>query len=244
MGLFDKSRKKPQIDPETLKRNFISARQQNLNYVQRDRVEPGVLSKLFVESKHVTLKKIGDFALPGERLMICDPCYLGSNMVNAMERTVKPGTYPVYAAILDTEMTGRCVSAVKLKVSEELTVRHEIAMPVGMKPWQATDLGVFPGISIETGVACLVDKVTELPFASYLNRYYDTHPGKDLINDALLPLVEETGYAMWQIPGTDYTVPVFSAGLGQGLYNAYWGFDKENRLTELVFPMVYPELFE
>lgn len=244
MGLFDKFRKKTQVDPETLRRNFISARQQNLNYVQRDRIASAELNRLFTDSKHVTICKAGDMDVPGERIMICDPCYLGSNMANAMERTVKPGKYPVYAAVLETDMTGRCVSAVKLKVSGEPAVRHEIAMPIGMKPWQSTDLGVFPGISIETGVACLVDQVTELPFAAYMNRYYDTHPGKDLINDTLLPLVEQTGYAMWQIPGTEYSVPVFSAGLGQGLYNAYWGFDQENHLAELVFPMVYPQLFE
>ena len=96
---------------------------------------------------------------------------------------------------------------------------------------------------METGVICLVDEVTELPFAAFLNRYYDKNPGKDPITDCLQPLVEETGYAMWQIPGTDDTVPVVSSGLGAGVYNSYWGFDPENRLVELVLPLVYPELF-
>lgn len=248
MGLFDLFRKKSAantaIDEEALKRNFISARRQNQSYTQRERLDPGVLSGLFTETKKTRMEKIGDMDAPGSRLMVCDPCYLGSNMVKPMERATKPGKYPVYAAIMNTQMTGRCVSAVKVKVSNELTVRHEIAMPLGYKVWNVDDPGVYFGISVETGVACVTDDVTELPFAAYMNRFYDTHPGKDLITDTLLPLVEEKGYAMWQIPGTEYTIPVFASGLGQGMYNAFWGFDKDNKLTELVFPMVYPELFE
>lgn len=241
MGLFDKFRKKTAVDPETIRMNFISARQQNQNRCQKIRVEPEALSGLFVESKKVKPVKVGDMDHPGERPLLCDPCYLGSNLANPMERTVQPGKYPVFAAVLETEMTGRVVGAVKIKFSESATVRYEIAMPLGMKAWQADDPMVYPGVSIETGVLCLVDEVTELPFAAHMNRAYDK--GQDLIHDELLPLVEQTGYAMWKIPGTEYQVPVLSAGLGQGIYNAYWGFDKDNRLTELVLPLVYPDLF-
>lgn len=247
MGLFDRFKKKNDttaVDEEALRLNFISARRQNQSFTQRERLEPGVLSGLFVETKKTKLEKVGDMDVPGDRFVVCDPCYLGSNMVKPMERATKPGKYPVYAAIMNTRMTGRCVSAVKVKVSEELTVRHELAMPLGYKLWNVDEPGVYYGISVETGVACLVDNVTELPFASYMNRFYDENPGKDLITSTLLPMVEEKGYAMWQIPGTEYTVPVFASGLGQGIFNAYWGFDKDNKLTELVFPMVYPELFE
>lgn len=244
MSIFDRFRKKAGLDEEALRQNFISARQQNLNRCQKLRVEPGVLSGLFAETKKTKLVKVGDMDVAGERPLLCDPCYLGSNMANPTERTVKPGKYPVFAAVLNTKMTGRVICGVKIKFSDALTVRHEIAMPLGMKAWQADDPMVYPGVSIETGVVCCVDEVTELPFAAYLNRYYDTHPGQDLIHDELLPLVEASGYAMWTIPGTEYQVPVFSVGLGAGIYNSYWGFDQENRLTELVLPLAYPDLFE
>lgn len=244
MGLFDRFRKPAKVDPEVMKRNFVSARQKNLNLVQRDRLEDGVIARLLTGSKHTTLIKMGDMDLPGTRVVLGDPCYLGSNMAHPMERTVKPGKYPVFVSMLDTPMTGRVVSAVKLKLSDNPAVRHEVAMPVGLKAWQVADPGVFPGISVETGVACLADDVTELPIAAFQNRFYDKHPGQDPINHCLLPMVEETGFAMWQVPNTDYTVPVFASGLGPGMYNAYWGFDQNNQITELVFPLVYPELFE
>ena len=242
MGLFDRFRKQPKVDPEVMKRNFISARRQNLSYVQRTRLEPGTIANLLTGSKHTTLYQIGEMDVPGTRLLVCDPCYVGSNLANPMERTVRPGKYPVFVSVLDTPMTGRVVSAVKLKLSDNPAVRHEVAMPVGLKAWQVADPGVFPGISVETGVACLADDVTELPIAAFQNRFYDKHPGQDPIN--LLPMVEETGFAMWQVPNTDYTVPVFASGLGPGMYNAYWGFDQNNQIAELVFPLVYPELFE
>lgn len=244
MGLFDKLKRRSAANEEAMRLNYISARQQNLNRCQKLRVEPGVLSGLFAETKKTKLVKVGDMDLAGQRPLLSDPCYLGSNISNPTERTVPPGSYPVFAAVLDTKMTGRVISGVKIKFSDALTVRHEIAMPLGMKAWQADDPMVYPGVNIETGVVCCVDEVTELPFAAYMNRYYDKHPGQDLIHDELLPLVEEKGYAMWTIPGTEYSVPVLSAGLGAGIYNSYWGFDTENRLTELVLPLVYPELFD
>lgn len=242
MGLFDKFRKKAAVDPEAMRMNFISARQQNLNRCQKLRVETAVLSGLFIESKKVKPVKVGDMDFPGQRPLLSDPCYLGSNMANPTERAVQPGKYPVFAAVLDTKMTGQVISAVTVKFSDTPTVRYEIAMPLGMKAWQADDPMVFPGVNIETGVLCLVDEVTELPFAAYMNRAYDK--GQDLIHDELLPLTEQTGYAMWKIPDTEYQVPVLNAGLGAGVYNAYWGFDQDNRLTELVLPLVYPDLFE
>lgn len=242
MGLFDKFRKKSEANAEAVRLNFISARQQNLNRCQKLRVEPGVLNDLFADSKKTQLVKVGNMDFPGLRPLLCDPCYLGSNMANPTERAVQPGKYPVFATVLETKMTGRVVSAVKVKFSSALTVRHEIAMPLGMKAWQADDPMVYPGVSIETGVLCLVDEVTELPFAAHINRAYNK--GQDLIHDELLPMVETALYAMWTIPGTAYSVPVIRAGLGQGIYNSYWGFDKENQLTELVLPLVYPELFE
>jgi len=244
MGLFDKLKKRSAASEEALRLNYVSARQQNLNLCQKLRVDPGVLNGLFTETKKTKLVKVGDMDMPGQRPLLSDPCYLGSNMSNPTERAVTPGKYPVFAAVMHTKMTGQAVSAVKLKFSDALTVRHEIAMPLGMKAWQADDPMVFPGVNVETGVVCCVDEVTELPFAAYMNRYYDRNPGRDLIHDELIPLTEATGYAMWQIPDTDYHVPILSAGLGSGLYNSYWGFDKDNRLTELVLPLVYPELFE
>ena len=66
MGFFDKFRKNTAVDPEALRVNYISARQQNLSYVQRTRVQPGELNKLFTQTKKTTLEKVGDMDVPGE----------------------------------------------------------------------------------------------------------------------------------------------------------------------------------
>lgn len=246
MGLFDIFKKKKTetvIDPEVMRENFVSARRQNLNFCQRSYVETEQIQELFSNAKKTELVKIGDMDVTSNRLLLCDPCYLGSNMVLPTERTVEPGKYPVYASVMKTAMTGRVIAGVKVKVSQAATVRYELAMPLGVKAWQVDDPMVYPYVSVETCVACIVDKETELPFAAAYNNYFNTH-GKDMILDVLEPMVQETGYAMFTIPGTEVNVPLFSTGLGQGMYNSYWGFDKDNKLTELVFPLVYPELFE
>ena len=66
MGFFDKFRKNTAVNEEALRVNYISARQQNLSYVQRTRVQPGELNKLFTQTKKTTLEKVGDMDVPGE----------------------------------------------------------------------------------------------------------------------------------------------------------------------------------
>ena len=246
MGLFDFFKKKksaPAVDPEVLKERFVSARRQNQNFCQRNYVETEQIFDLFSNNEKTQLVKVGDMDATSNRLMLSDPCYLGSNMVLPMERTTREGKCPVFASVLTTMMTGRVIAGVKIKVSDTATVRYELAMPLGIKAWTVDDPMVYPYVDISTGIGCAVDKETELAFAAAYNNYFNIH-GKDMILDLLEPMVRENGYAMFTIPGTEVTVPLFMTGLGQGAYNAYWGFDKENKLTELVFPFVYPELFE
>lgn len=245
MGLFDifKKKKAEVIDPEVLRENFVSARRQNQNFCQRNYVEAEQIFDLFSNTKKTQLVKVGDMDATSNRLLLSDPCYLGSNMVLPMERTTQIDKLPVFATILTTQMTGRVIAGIKVKLSDTATVRYELAMPLGIKAWTADDPMVYPYVDIATGIGCVVDKETELTFAAAYNNYFNIH-GKDMILDLLEPMVEEQGYAMFTIPGTEITVPLFKTGLGQGAYNAYWGFDKDNKLTELAFPFVYPELFE
>lgn len=244
MGLFDflKKKKTEVIDPEVLRENFVSARRQNQNFCQRNYVEAEQLFTVFV-GKNLEMVKVGDMDATANRLMLSDPCYLGSNMVLPMERTTQIAKLPVFASILTTKMTGRVIAGIKVKLSDASTLRYELAMPLGIKAWTADDPMVYPYVDVATGIACVVDKETELTFAAAYNNYFNTQ-GKDMVLDLLEPMLEESGYAMFTIPGSDVTVPLFRTGLGQGAYNAYWGFDKDNKLTELVFPFVYPELFE
>ena len=246
MGLFDFFKKKksaPEVDPAVLKELFVSARRQNQNFCQRNYVEAEQIFSVFSNSAKTELVKVGDMDATSNRLMLADPCYLGSNMVLPMERATQAGKYPVFASVLTTKMTGRVIAGVKVKLSDTGTVRYELAMPLGIRAWTVDDAMTFPYVDISTGIGCVVDKETELSFAAAYNNYFNIH-GKDMILDLLEPMVSENGYAMFTIPGTEVTVPLFMTGLGQGAYNAYWGFDKENKLTELAFPFVYPELFE
>lgn len=245
MGFFDIFKKKkaePAIDPEVLRENFVSARRQNQNFCQRNYVDAEQIFTIFV-GKNLELVKVGDMDATANRLMLSDPCYLGSNMVLPMERTTQIGKLPVFASVLTTQMTGRVIAGIKVKLSDTSTLRYELAMPLGIKAWTADDPMVYPYVDVATGIACVVDKETELTFAAAYNNYFNTK-GKDMVLDLLEPMLEESGYAMFTIPDSDVTVPMFRTGLGQGAYNAYWGFDKDNKLTELVFPFVYPELFE
>ena len=45
----------------------------------------------------------------------------------------------------------------------------------------------------------------------------------------------------WTIPGTDWQMPLFQSGYGDGYYPVYLGFDREARVCQLVIHFIDAE---
>ena len=48
---------------------------------------------------------------------------------------------------------------------------------------------------------------------------------------------------IWTLPKNNKRIAMFSSGMGDGIYSAYWGFDKNNEITELIVPFMNLEYF-
>jgi len=42
----------------------------------------------------------------------------------------------------------------------------------------------------------------------------------------------------WQIPGTDYHIPIFASGFGDGYYPVWFGYDKDGNICSLVVQFI------
>ena len=49
-------------------------------------------------------------------------------------------------------------------------------------------------------------------------------------------------FRSWVIPGTDYHLPLFQSGFGDGIYPVYWGYDQSGALCQLVVHFIDLEL--
>lgn len=50
-------------------------------------------------------------------------------------------------------------------------------------------------------------------------------------------------FLIWTLPKNNKRIAMFSSGMGDGIYSAYWGFDKNNEITELIVPFMNLEYF-
>ena len=66
-------------------------------------------------------------------------------------------------------------------------------------------------------------------FAALFDENYHRHPeyqraGGDWLN--------------WQVPGTEYHIPIFQSGFGDGTYPVYWGIDENGEICQLVIQFI------
>ena len=59
------------------------------------------------------------------------------------------------------------------------------------------------------------------------------------------PEIQREGgdFICWPLQESGARLVMFSSGLGDGVYSAYWGVDAEGLPVELVIPFMNPELF-
>ena len=47
----------------------------------------------------------------------------------------------------------------------------------------------------------------------------------------------------WNIPGTNYYIPIFQSGYGDGFYSLYYGYGKKDKLVSAVLHFIEIEKF-
>lgn len=55
---------------------------------------------------------------------------------------------------------------------------------------------------------------------------------------------EDGDFIEWTNPNSRNKMVMIASGFGDGFYQSFWGYDKENELCELIVPMVNPDIFE
>lgn len=230
--------------------------EQNLRFLNQESYPPEFFQYLFQPSEYLQVATLGLADFPSGLLVLADPlCYLGTKYETPLERRVAPGSYSVQAAVLRTRYAGLRYAAARLVLMEGPAARYEIAMPLGRQPADLGKPGVFSFFGVDAGLACFADAAISLEYAKFKKEWRQKNPDKNIYDDYFAALFAESyaerseiqreggDFICWRLPESGLRLIMFSSGLGDGVYSAYWGLDVDGQPLELVIPFMNPDFF-
>lgn len=230
--------------------------EQNLRFLNQESYPLEFFQDLFQPSEYLQTATLGVADFPTGRVVLADPlCYLGSKYETTLEQQIALGSYPVQAAVLRTRYAGLRYAAARLLLAERPAASYEIAMPLGYQPDDLGKPGVFSFFGVDAGLACFADAAISAEYAKFETKWRRQNPNKNIYDDyfaalfaksyAEQPAIQREGghFICWQLPESGARLVMFSSGLGDGVYSAYWGVDAEGLPVELVIPFMNPEFF-
>ena len=198
---------------------------------------------------------LGEISLPSGKIIVNDPLgqYLALDNNPYFIETPK-GKFPMQASIISYEDDGdeeNLISCVKIAFTNEKPVRYEEALK-GIESIEDLNEGEFFGFASESGLATIVDAEAKDAFVKLI----DEVEAKDenLYDDYFAPFFaenvknnpkyqsEDGDWINWNIPNTEYNVPIFQAGFGEGVYPSYFGYNQAGEVVAFYIQFIDAEL--
>lgn len=244
------------MSEQVVKHPMQIAFENNLRFLNQSEYPEEFWQGLFQSSERLQILTLGEADFSTGELVLADPLsYLGTKYQTVLERRAPAGSYSVQLAVMQTQYAGLRYAAARLLLNEKAAVRYEIAMPKGYALADLGKPGVFSFFGVDAGLACFADAAQAQEFQRFARRWYQDNQGKNIYDDyfaglfaqsyAQRPEMQRPGgdFLCWQLPESGSRLIMFTSGLGDGVYSAYWGLDADGGLTELVIPFMNPEFF-
>lgn len=202
-----------------------------------------------IMGKKMEVMEVGNVSLPSGKVVVRDPLVF----LNAKEQpyfTEAPkGNFPVKIAVVKSEDWGDRYAAVKVKFTDQKPVRYQEAL-IGNENLEGVKEDDFFGFFVDAGLGCIadadaladfdkfivslnVDNVYDDYFAELFARSYQEHPNNQR---------EGGDWISWTIPNTNYQIPMFASGFGDGSYPVYFGYDASGEICGLYIQFIDIEL--
>ncbi|WP_265132478.1 DUF4241 domain-containing protein [Chryseobacterium oranimense] len=193
--------------------------------------------------------EIGNVSLPSGKILVRDPLVF----LNAGEKPyfvqAPKGNFPVKIAVVKSEEWGDRYAAVKVEFTKEKPVLYREAL-IGIENLEGLNEGDYFGFMVDAGLGCITDAevlpyidkfLTDLNvgniyddyFAEQFAKSYKEHPENQ----------RELGdWINWTVPNTDYHIPMFASGFGDGGYPVYFAYDEKDEICGLYIQFIDIEL--
>ncbi|SDQ30217.1 Protein of unknown function [Chryseobacterium soldanellicola] len=193
--------------------------------------------------------EIGNVSLPSGKVVVRDPLVsLNANQSPYFIQAPK-GNFPVTIAVVKSEDWGDRYAVVKVEFTKQKPVIYREAL-VGIEELEGVTEDDFFGFGVDAGLGCItdahvlpyvdkfvaeaeVDNMYDDYFAELFAQSYKDHPNNQ--RDA-------GDWINWVIPNTDYQIPMFASGFGDGSYPVYFGYDENGEISGLYIQFIDIEL--
>jgi hypothetical protein len=211
-------------------------------------LETYFISKEILGQKMETMK-IGNVSLPSGKIVVRDPLvYLSSDEKPYFIQAPK-GNFPVTVAVVKSEDWGDRYAVVKVEFTKEKPVVYPEAL-IGIEDLEDVTEDDFFGFSVDAGLGCITDAEV-LPFVDQfvaeteVDNVYDDYFA-DIFAQSYRDFPDNQrdagDWINWTVPNTDYQIPMFASGFGDGSYPVYFAYDANNEICGLYIQFIDIEL--
>lgn len=194
-----------------------------------------------IGNMNVEILDIGTVNFPTGKIFACDPLIELEDALPFFQ-TVPAGTYPVKICVVPSEEYSDRYACVKVVISGEKPVRYELGMIGNEDLNEELEKDDYFGFGVDAGMGCIADIQTQTAFKEYWAKKSEKEPDIDPYNDLFCDLLVENAKAHpeyqesygnwlnWTVPDTEYNLPIFSSGWGDGYYPVYFGYDANDKV--------------
>ncbi len=230
--------------------------EKNLKFLNQETYPTSFFEGLFTGKARIEVIRAGEADFPTGEVVIADPiAYLGTRYETVLDRRIPAGSYPVELSVCRSQIVGLRIAAARILLSDRQPVRYEIAMPRGNEREDLGKPGVFTFFGVDTGLACFADARASEEYRDFFEKWMSEDPKRNKWIDYFAALVQKSyeerpesqnrggSYLEWRLPVTGLRAVLFSSGMGDGIFSAYWGLDEEGEPVCLTAPFMNPEFF-
>lgn len=192
----------------------------------------------------VDVLDIGIIHFPSGTILACDPLVELEDALPFLQ-TVPAGSYPIRICVVPSEKYGNRYACVKVEISKEKPIRYELGVIGNEDLDEELEDDDYFGFFVDAGMGCVADIKSQEAFKKYWETRLEKDPDIDPYNDLFCDLLEENAkehpeyqeshgdWVNWTIPDTEYNIPIFSSGWGDGCYPVYFGYDERDGICAI-----------
>ncbi len=179
-------------------------------------------------------RHVGDLIVTSGAIVACDPKWVEEDTIWPFTTHVPPGRYPTTLSIAHFTRDQR-VAYATLRFNARQPARWEVATfpEAAMSAAGAAEAGQIPAYGVDAGIGCFMDADAARVWARRINTIADAD---QVINEEMdRNGVDTCSWATIGLePETAANLIAFSAGVGDGSYASYFGYDADGAIACLV----------
>ncbi len=162
---------------------------------------------------------------------------------------VPKGNYKVKALITEDKR----IAAVRINFSDMLTIQYYRAI-IGTEPQASLDDFKYReenlGFPVGSGLATIIDDRVKKQFLSFIISWEKNHRNENIYDGFFAALFEKSAkkypnfqtsdgdFIDFSIPNSEYHIPIFSTGYGDGFYPVFFGYDKKGKISSVLIKFI------